>query len=262
MMSDRRSTYTVGRLAKLAGVSVQTLRHYDTIGLLTPTSRTDARYRQYDEADLLRLQQIMFYRELGVPLKTIASLMDTDDYDAARALERHRDMLVARKIRTETLITTIDKTISALRGHTMLTDEELYEGFTKEEIETLKGYEKEAAETWDPAQVAESQRRVRSMSKARWQEVKDESNEITRLLASLMNHDPSSPEAQEATGRHFAHLHHFYTPTTAMYRGLGEMYAADPRFRAHYDAYAAGLADFIKAAIVIFCDRRRDSGID
>lgn len=255
-MNDCGKTYTVGEVAKLAGVTVRTLRYYDSIGLFRPAGRTEAGYRLYRTDDLLRLQQIMFYRELNIPLEEIGEVLDNEEFDQISALVSHRDRLLAQKQRTETLIATIDKTLASLKGKTMLTDEELYEGFSKEEVQKLKEYEKEAEQKYDPALVAESQKRVRSMSKDQWRRVQEEGDEITRSLAKLIGGNPSSPEVQEAIGKHYRYLHNFYTPNTAMYRCLGETYAADSRFRAYYDKYAPGLADFIKQAIDVFCDNR------
>jgi DNA-binding transcriptional MerR regulator len=255
-MNDCGKTYTVGEVAKLAGVTVRTLRYYDRIGLLRPAGRTEAGYRLYRTDDLHRLQQIMFYRELNIPLEEIGEVLDNEEFDQISALVSHRERLLAQKQRTETLIATIDKTLMSLKGETMLTDEELYDGFSKEEVEKLKEYEKEAERKYDPALVAESQRRVRSMSKDQWKRVQEEGDEITRLLASLMGTDPSSLPVQEAIGRHYRYLHNFYTPNPVMYRGLGDTYVTDSRFRAYYDKFAPGLADFMKQAIDAFCDRQ------
>ena len=133
----------------------------------------------------------------------------------------------------------------------MLLDEELYECFSKTEIAAIA---KEVGETYDPDVVAESNRNVRSFSKERWVEVKKEGEDIAKALASVMSTDPSSREAQKLIAKHFAHIDNFYKPTIEMYRGLGNLYATDHRFRAYYDKYAKDLADFIDKAIGIYCD--------
>lgn len=246
--------YTVQKLATLAGVSVRTLHHYDQIGLLKPSKRTDAGYRLYGPKDLLKLQQVLFYRELEFPLEQVKKMINKSSFNMVKALEQHRKMLLDRNERTKVLINTIDKTISNLKEENMLNDEELYEGFSKEEAKKLKEYAEEAARTWDQGMVRESYNRVRKLTKEQWQAVRKEGEDNTKLLASLMARDPASPEVQAAIRKHYDHLNNFYTPNPEMYRGLGSMYVSDVRFRAHYDKYAKGLADFIKKAIDVFCD--------
>jgi len=142
------TAYTISQLAKMAGVSARTLRHYDQIGLLEPSSRSAAGYRQYERRDLLRLQQILFFRELDFPLGEIQAILDDPDFDQVQALEGHRQRLQRRMARLSQLLHTLDKTLLQLTEDNMtLTDEELYEGFTKEQRER---YEREANELYDP----------------------------------------------------------------------------------------------------------------
>lgn len=245
--------YTVNKLAKLAGVSVRTLHHYDSIGLLKPSKRTDAGYRVYREKDLLRLQQIMFYIELEFPLKKIKAIINKHGFDMVRALEGHRKMLLERNERTKKLVETIDRTIKNMKEEkTMLKDEDLYEGFSKKEIKEITD---EVTRKYDPKVVKESYDNVRKMTKEQFAAAKKEGEDIARGLASIMDMDPSGKEAQDLIARHFAHLNNYYKPTPGMYRGLGNLYVTDGRFRAYYDKYKKGLSDFINKAIGIFCDR-------
>ena len=175
--------YTVSQLAQMAGVSVRTLHHYDQIGLLAPWSRTEAGYRLYAEAELLRLQQILFFKELDLPLAEVRQILDDPGFDQVTALKQHRQLLNGRMERLTRLLNTIDRTIDRLREDDMtLTDEELYEGFTTEQAER---YKREAREMYDPALVKESERRVKGMSRAQWQAVKDE--------GEAGHHRPRSP---------------------------------------------------------------------
>lgn len=252
---NTKKEYTVHELAKIAGISVRTLHHYDQIGLLKPGKRTDAGYRLYKDKDLLKLQQVLFYRELDFPLDAIKKIINKKGFDMASALEKHKAMLLERSKRTETLINTINKTIDSLKEEkNMLKDEELYEGFSKEEIESIK---KEVNEKYDPKLVAESNKRVRSMGKEQFAAVKKEGEDIARGLGELMaaGKKPDSAEAQALIARHFAHLNNFYTPTREMYQGLGNLYVTDDRFRVYYDKYGKGTADFVKAAIDVYCDK-------
>ena len=185
-MEKHAKAYTVRQLAKMAGVSVRTLHHYDQIGLLKPSSRTEAGYRLYAEKDLLRLQQVLFYRELDFPLDEIRIILDLPGFDQVEALRDHRRMLGERAERLARLLRTVDRTIARLTEEdTMpLTDEELYEGFSPKEREQLKEYEAEARDRWGEM-AAESQRRVRQMSKAQWQAVQEEGDAATRLMGGI-----------------------------------------------------------------------------
>ena len=244
--------YTVSQLAKMAGVSVRTLHHYDHIGLLKPSSRTQAGYRLYERQDLLRLQQILYFRELDLPLNEIQSILDDPEFDQIQSLESHRQQLQGRMKRLARLLNTIDKTIQRLTGDEMtLTDEELYEGFTPEQIER---YEREAREMYDPKLVAESERRVRSMSKAQWNAVKEEGDRVTRAIAEVADRAPGDPEVQVLIARHHTWIEHFYPASAELYRGLGQGYAEHPDFRKFYDTYRPGLADFMQAAMAHYAD--------
>lgn len=253
-MSTR--TYTVQQLARLAGVSVRTLHHYDHIGLLTPSARTAAGYRLYGEADLLRLQQILFFKELDFPLADIQAILDDPGFDQVKALHDHRQLIQQEADRLGRLLKTIEKTISKLTEDNMtttpsMTDEELYEGFTPEQIER---YTREANERYDPKIVAESNRRVRSMSKAQWQAVKAEGGAVAQQLADLMDKQPGDPAVQAAVARHYAWVDNFWHPTAESYRGLGQGYAEHPEFRAFYEKYRPGLADFMCEAMAYYAD--------
>ena len=252
-VNKRLSAYTVRELARLAGVTVRTLHHYDQIGLLKPSSRTAAGYRLYEQDDLLRLQQILFFRELDFPLEDIRRILDHPEFDRVKALERHRRMLLERSARLAALVRTIDRTIERLQEDTMpLTDAELYEGFSQEQIER---YQREVREQYDPKIVAESQRRVRQMSREQWAALKAEGQEVHLLLASLMGSAPDDPAVQAAIGRHFAMIGQFYTVTPEIYRGLGQLYVEHPEFRAFYESLAPGLAGFMQAAMNVYCDQ-------
>ncbi len=249
---SKRHTYTVQQLARLAGVSVRTLHHYDHIGLLKPSARTAAGYRLYGEADLLRLQQILFFRELDFPLTEIQAILDDPDFDQVKALQDHRQLLQQEADRLGRLLKTIEKTISRLTEDNMtMTDEELYEGFTPEQIER---YTREANERYDPKIVAEANRRVHQMSKAQWQAVKAEGGAVAQQLAGLMDKKPGDTAVQAAIARHYAWVDNFWHPTAEAYRGLGRGYAEHPEFRAFYEKYRPGLADFMCAAMAYYAD--------
>ena len=253
-MEKRATTYTVHQLAGMAGISVRTLHHYDHIGLLPPSGRTAAGYRLYGEEDLLRLQQILFFKELDLPLEEIRRILADPGFDRVRALAQHRRTLELRAERLARLLNTIDRTIARLTEVDMsLTDEELYEGFPREQVER---WQREVKEQYDPILVAESNRRVSKMSKAEWQGIKAEGDVITRLVANLAEagRPPSDPEVQAAIARHHAWIEHFYPCSAEVYRGLGQLYAEHAEFRANYDKYRPGLADFMRKAMAYYAD--------
>jgi DNA-binding transcriptional MerR regulator len=239
-------------LARLAGVTVRTLHHYDQIGLLEPSARTRAGYRLYLEPTLLRLQQILFYRELDVPLDRIRAILDDPGFDQVKALKQHRQRLQARAERLARLLNTVDRTIQHLTEEEMpLTDAELYEGFTPEQIDEIK---REVEERYDSERVAEASRRVSRMSKAKWQAVRDEGDAISRDMAALMDRDPGDAEVQALMARQHAWIESFYEAPAELFRGLGQLYASDPRFREAYDKYAPNLADFMQAAMAYYAE--------
>jgi DNA-binding transcriptional MerR regulator len=246
------SNYTVSQLARMAGITVRALHHYDHIGLLEPAGRTESGYRLYGERELLRLQQILLFRELDLPLSEVRSILDEPGFDPLEALQNHRQVLQRRMDRLGRLLTTIDKTIHRLtEGDMGMTDEELYEGLSKEQIER---YQREAREMYDPELVRESEQRVRKMSKARREAIKAEGDQVTRSLAALMDREPSDAEVQVWIARHHAWIENFYPCSAEVYRGLGQGYAHHVEFRAFYDKYRPGLADFLAKAMAYYAD--------
>jgi DNA-binding transcriptional MerR regulator len=248
--------YTVGQLAKMAGVSVRTLHHYHQIGLLAPSARTKAGYRLYGEPELLRLQQILFFKELDMPLDEVRQILDDPGFDPVDALEGHRQLLQQRMERLARLLKTIDRTIDRLTEEDMtLTDEELYEGFSTEQIER---YKRQAREMYDPALVEESERRVKKMSRAQWQAVGAEGEAVTTALATLADRESGDAEVQALVARHHAWIENFYPCSAEVYRGLAQGYVEHPEFRAFYEKYRPGLADFLSAAMVHYADHVLD----
>jgi hypothetical protein len=156
------------------------------------------------------------------------------------------------------LLETIDRTIDRLTEKDMtLTDEELYEGFTTEQIDR---YKRQAREMYDPALVEESERRVKRMSPAQWQAVRAEGEAVTTALAALADREPGHAEVQALVARHHAWIENFYPCSAEVYRGLAQGYVEHPEFRAFYEKVRPGLADFLSAAMVHYAryvlDRR------
>lgn len=245
--------YTVKAVADISGVTVRTLHHYDRIGLLRPASISPSGYRLYSEADLERLQQILFFRELGFGLGEIKTILDSPGFDRREALVAQKRLLIEKQRRIERLIASIDTSIDAMERGTELEKDKMFEGFDESKI---KEYTEEARARWGNEKVDESIRRTSKYTKEDWTEIQAEQQSITQGLAALMDRDPGDPEVQEVVGRHFRLINErFYTVTPEVYRGLGELYVNDPRFTANYDKVKPGLAQFMRAAMHAYCDR-------
>ena len=243
--------YSIKEIAELAGVTTRTLRYYDQIGLLRPVMTGENNYRYYDHGNLLDLQQILFYRELDVPLKEIKLILGHRDFDLIGALEKHRRSLKGKVARLETLIETIDQTIATLKGEWIMSDKEYFEGFD----ESL--YEEETKERWgNTPQYAESQRKWRSYTSEEKEAIKQEGGEITRrMVGESPDLSPDDPQVQAAVGDYYTYLNkYFYTCEVAFLRGLADMWVEDPRFAINYDRIRDGGATFVRQAVHIFCD--------
>jgi len=250
---ERNGKQSIGSVAAVAGVSVRTLRLYDELGLVSPSGRTPAGYRQYDEKDLFRLQQVLLYRELDVPLEEIRRMLDAPGFDLVEALERHRRLLELKAERLSRLIATVDRTVRGLRGEeTMLTTEELYEGFDKD---TIERYERESAEKWGGTNAWEqSRKRTKSMTKDEWKRVgaRGAAIEAEFAAAFVAGAKPDGSKAAELCARWADHLRAFYDPSPEMLAGLGRMYADHPEFRARYEAMAPGLAAWLAESLAAY----------
>jgi len=254
-----RVNYAVKQLAKLAGVSVRTLHMYDQIGLLKPSVRTASRYRQYGEAELLRLQQILFYKELDFPLKEIGKILDSPDFDLVKALEGHKAALLGRKDRLEVLLNTIDKTVNHLKNKTMQNYEELYEGMPAEQA---AAYRKEAIEKWGEDTVTRSEKALLEMPKLNLEQLKADQKAIKLALIALAGQDPESDAVQEQIARHYANIRAFWgvsDPTdlrAATYKGLAELYISDERYTAEDGKPNPVFATFMRNAMIYFADSK------
>jgi MerR family transcriptional regulator, thiopeptide resistance regulator len=247
--------WAVSVLARLAGVTVRTLHHYDAIGLLSPRRRSGKGYRLYGADDLLRLQQILIRRELGMSLEQIHHALDQPNFDLRAALLEQRTHLEARRLRTQDMLRNIDAALAALdqpndddkAEKITMNVRELFDGFDPAE------YEQEAEQRWGSTPAyAESARRTKSYGPNEWQQIKQEADAINRELAELLAHGaPADGEAARALAeRHRLHIDRWFYPCEpSMHVGLGRMYVADDRFAVNYEKYAVGLTRYLAAAI-------------
>jgi len=242
--------YSVKKLSKLAGVSVRTLHLYDKMGLLKPSVRTEARYRLYGEKELLRLQQILFYRELDFPLKDILTILDDPAFDLVQALEGHKKALLARKERINTLVGTIEKTLVTLKNNIMLQVEDLYEGIPRKK---MAAYRAEAMSKWGEGTILEVEDTLRSFSKQEMETLKTELNDINTRLTAFMSGDPESDEVQQCIARRYQLILQLTGGKIALgkleyFRKLGELYVADNRYTPVNGLPSKELALFIQKA--------------
>ena len=261
---------TVSTVARLTGVSVRALHHYDEIGLLRPSGRSEAGYRLYDEGDLARLQQIMFFRALELPLEEIARIMSDPDFDVVATLRSQREMLVARVASTHALIGAVDAAIERIaspaprRGgdatmrdkakeHPTIEDRanEMFAAFTFKDFKPEQ-YEAEAEQRWGNTDAfKESKRRTARYTKADWELIKQEAAAVYLRLGDLMaaGEAPDAPAVLDAAEAHRQHISRwFYDCSYEIHAGLGELYVNDARFTANIDRARPGLSAYLRAA--------------
>lgn len=246
--------YTVKQLSTLAGVTPRTLHHYDEIGLLKPESVGENGYRYYGEKSMLRLQQILFYRELGFSLDSIRDVLAKPEFQILDALEEHRESLQGRVRRLERLIQTVDKTINHLRGENIMSPKGLFEGFSEEEQER---YAEEAEQLYDPETVRESNRKWKSYSAEKKQAILDEGKQIYLDMIAAMPKGTDSSEVQAIVDRWRKHMDYFWTPDLDQLLSLATMYGQSPDFRANFDQMHPDLADFMLDAVTIYIEKRK-----
>ncbi|MER6556794.1 MerR family transcriptional regulator [Streptomyces sp. NPDC001027] len=243
-------SYSVGEVAGFAGVTVRTLHHYDDIGLLVPGGRSHAGHRRYDDADLDRLQQILFYRELGFPLEEVAALLDDPAADPRAHLRRQHELLTARIEKLQKMAEAVEHAMEAKKMGVNLTPEERFEVFGDKDPEQ---YAEEAERRWGGTEAyAESQRRAARYTKEDWRRVQAEVHDWSERYAALMDagEPPAGEAAMDMAEEHRRHITAWYYDCPhEMHVCLGEMYVADERFKAYYDSMRPGLAAHLKEAI-------------
>lgn len=248
--------HTVGEVARLTGVTVRTLHHYDEIGLLAPSARTTAGYRRYAEPDLDRLQHILAYRALGFPLDRIADLLDDPAADMLSHLRRQHRILSERRDHTERMLSALEHMMEAHQMGYQLTPEERFEVFGDFNPED---HAAEAERRWgDSDAFRQSHARTSGYTKEDWLTIKREAEENTqRLTAAMRAGTPAaSAEVMALAEEHRQQISRWYYDCTyEVHRGLGQMYVDDPKFNATYEGIAAGLAVYLRDAIVANADR-------
>ncbi|MDF2726386.1 MAG: MerR family transcriptional regulator [Paenibacillus sp.] len=255
--------YKVREVARLAGISVRALHHYDSIGLLKPAEIGDNGYRLYSEEDLSRLQQILFFKELDFALDDVKRIMDHPGFDRKQALLTHKQLLELRRQRLDKLIHSVDATIRSMEGGSTMSKESLFEPFDMKQIEEhQQKYAKETERLYGNTDAyKQSKQRTSRYTEDDWKRIKAEADGIYKRLVAAMPKGPADEETQSAIAAHRQHItDNYYTCTLEIYRGLGDMYVNDPRFTKNIDKYQEGLAEFFRQAIHLYCDRAEQAG--
>lgn len=252
--------YTVQKLGSLAGVSTRTLRYYDGIGLLKPARINSSGYRIYGEKEVDALQQILFYRELGVSLDEIKEIVSSPDFERMAALKGHREKLLEKQRQLDVLIKNVNATILSAEGRMTMSDQEKFEGFKKKLVDdNEQKYGKEIREKYGDTAIDESNRKLMNMSEADYAELKALEQKVLDVLAEAVEKgDPSSELAQQAADLHKKWLcFHWKEYNKDAHAGLAQMYVDDERFTAYYDKDKKGTAAFLRDAIMIYTGKQQ-----
>ncbi|HEX6968294.1 MAG TPA: MerR family transcriptional regulator [Micromonosporaceae bacterium] len=247
--------WSIQELARAAGTTSRTLRHYDQVDLLKPSRVGRNGYRYYDQACLVRLQQILLLRTLGLGLPAIGRVLDGQG-DPAVALREHLALLERERVRLDRVIESVRSTLRKIERGEQLVPQEVFDGFDHTQ------YEQEVTERWGRAAWEKSDRWWRSLREAEREAFHQRQSDIARDFAAAhaAGMAPESAKAQAVARRHCEWLSVTGTPTREYLLGLGEMYVADPRFRAHYDRYGAGTAEFVRDALRVYAERHLNRG--
>jgi DNA-binding transcriptional MerR regulator len=247
--------YTVQKLAAMAGVSARALRYYDQVGLLKPARTSRSGYRLYGEAEIDRLQQILFYRELGVDLDTIRSIVAAPAFDRIAALRDHRTQLIEKRAQLDRLIDNVDRSLAAATGRETMQDKDKFSGFGQKLVDENEAkHGAEARRRWGDAAVDGSNAKVAKMTEAEHQAAAELAKAvIAALLEAMDTGDAAGEKARRTVELHKRWLMIYWDKYTPAYHaGLGRMYVEDDRFRANYDRNRPGAAEFLRDAILAY----------
>ena len=245
--------YTIQKLAHLAGISTRTLRYYDQIGLLSPARTNEVGYRIYGAKEVDVLQQILFYKEMGLELARIKEAIQDAEFDSLAALHSHLEKLIEKRRQIDLLIENVKKTIGKEEGKNKMSDQEKFEGFKKELVEkNEQKYGKEVREKYGDEVVDQSNAKMMGLTEEQYTHMQELGEKINLLLEeAVKNHE----YVEDEIGERVALLHKewlgytWQTYSTQAHRGLVQMYVLDERFKAYYDKNVEGCAEFLKQAV-------------
>jgi DNA-binding transcriptional MerR regulator len=254
--------YTVKTLSKLSGVTIRTLHFYEEIGLLKPAYHGSNGYRYYEEKELLELQQILFFKELGFTLKQIQKVLRQGDFDQLSALYSHRKSLEREREKIELLLETIDKTIKHLKGKKLMKDKEMFDGFNIGIVTKAKGGESYfAAEeiVWQSVKnPTKNEADAAKRGKAFYENIVKTAHAIFKELVQCIEKglEPTSAEVQRIIEKHHAFAEQVHNATQEVYKALAQLYEEHPEFRKQFDPFHPTLAAFMAKAMKTFADRQ------
>ena len=245
--------WSIAEVARMSKVTSRTLRHYDAIGLLTPARVGGNGYRYYEREQVLRLQQILLLRELGLGLETVGEVLD-GRHRTVDVLRNHERWLRAEQERLALLATTVSKTIEELEGGDNVKMEELFEGF---DADRQARYEEELVDRFGEGareHIAESKSKMKNWDKAAADRFMAEWQEIGSAFAALFDARVAvdAPEALEVTDRHYRWICLSWTPNRESYTGLGQLYVDAPDFKSQFDAHGEGFAEYVRDAMAAY----------
>ncbi|TEB07407.1 HTH-type transcriptional activator mta [Pelotomaculum schinkii] len=247
--------YTVQKLARLAGISARTLRYYDEIGILKPARMNSSGYRIYGQAEVNMLQQILFYKELGISLESIKKIVTAPSFNGVEALKEHRAQLLEKRKQLDLLIANVEKTMALTEGRMSMTDKEKFEGFKQKLIDDNEiKYGKEIRNKYGADTVNKSNAKLKNMTQEEYEEATRLANEVNVTLAeAFKTGDPAGAIAQKAADLHKQWLTYFWSEySKEAHAGLAQMYMDDERFKAYYDEKQPGTAEFLRDAIHVY----------
>ncbi|MEA3321632.1 MAG: MerR family transcriptional regulator [Bacillota bacterium] len=247
--------YTVQKLAKMAGVTGRTLRYYDEIGILKPARISASGYRIYGQAEVDKLQQILFYRELELDLESIQKIINAPTFNEVEALKEHREKLLTKQKRLEGLIKSVDRTLAAKEGSITMSDKEKFEAFKQNMIDKNEAqYGREIREKYGNETIDQSNDKLKGMSKYQYEQGEKLGEEVLQVLnEAFQTGDPAGDLAQKAADLHCQWLGFYWDSySKEAHAGLAQMYVDDERFTAFYDKEQPGTAEFLRDAIYIY----------
>lgn len=253
--------YTVKKLSELSGVTVRTLHFYEEIALLKPAYYGSNGYRYYEEKQLLQLQQILFFKEMGFSLKQIQKVVGRSDFDQLAALHSHRHSLSKEWDKIGVLLKTIDKTIKHLKGKKKMKDKEIFDGFNITSVKATEGQSYSAAEKLvvqsvkHPTKSAED---VENRGKAYYDNIIKTAHALFKELVHCIEKgvDPAADEVQKIIKKHHTFAEQIHSATKEVYKAMAQLYAEHPEFRKQLDPFHPRLATFMAEAMRVFADRK------
>lgn len=250
--------YKIKEIADITDVTIRTLYHYDKIGLLKPKSISEKGYRFYDDENIEKLQQILFFKEIGFSLEEIKNILDDKNFDRKKALEYHKEVLIKKRERIDEIIKTVENTIISIDGGKNMEKKSMFKGLSIAEIEEHKEKTtKEAKEKWGHTSAyQESERRSSNYSSEDWDRINKRAAKTYQIIIDNIDKSPSDPIIQEAVGELRQNItDNFYNCTPEIFAYLGETYVDDERFASFYEKMNKGMSVFLRDAIRFYSNQ-------